>query len=171
MAEHRRACASCGTTNEEDASFCEGCGASMSRACGSCGVEASPTARFCRACGAPLEDQVAPDSRAAPARKTVTVLFADLAGSTSFEEQVDAETAREVIASYHDLLRSTAERNRAGVMKYIGDGFMAAWAFPRSEPKTPATPSTPRSRCRSASSTSPHASREHTESISPCGSR
>ena len=72
-------------------------------------MEASASARFCRACGAPLDGQVtpAPDVPAAgPVRKTVTVMFADLAGSTSFEERVDAETAREVIGRYHDLLRS-----------------------------------------------------------------
>ena len=87
MAESRRSCASCGAPNEEDARFCEGCGTSLARICATCGVEASATARFCRGCGAPL-DQVArvsdsPD--AGPVRKTVTVMFADLAGSTSFE--------------------------------------------------------------------------------------
>ncbi|WP_319433046.1 AAA family ATPase [Mycobacterium sp. RTGN5] len=60
----------------------------------------------------------------------MTVLFADLAGSTAFEELVDPETAREVIGQYHELLRSTAQRHRAGVTKYIGDGFMAVWGVP-----------------------------------------
>nr|WP_090343975.1 nuclear transport factor 2 family protein [Mycolicibacterium malmesburyense]CRL75206.1 adenylate/guanylate cyclase family protein [Mycolicibacterium malmesburyense] len=133
MAESRRSCASCGTTNEEDARFCEGCGGSLARVCTTCGLEAKPTARFCRGCGTPLGEQVTPASdlaAAAPARKTVTVMFADLAGSTTFEERVDAETAREVIGGYHDLLRSTAQRHRAGVTKYIGDGFMAVWGVP-----------------------------------------
>lgn len=120
-----KACAACGTTNEDDARFCEGCGASLARTCGSCGAEASATARFCRACGTPLGT-----SEGTPVRKTVSVMFADLAGSTRFEEQVDAETAREVIAGYHQLLRSTADRHRAGVTKYIGDGFMAVWGAP-----------------------------------------
>lgn len=128
MAEPHRDCASCGTANTEDARFCEGCGGALARACASCGVEASATARFCRACGAALDqDRPAP---AAAARKTVSVMFADLVGSTSFEERVDAETARDVVGRYHDLLRSTAERNRAGVTKYIGDGFMAVWGVP-----------------------------------------
>ncbi len=135
MAEDRPTCASCGTTNEEDARFCEGCGGSLARVCATCGVEANATARFCRGCGAPLEGQVAPDIPAAgPSRKMVTVMFADLAGSTSFEERVDAETAREVIGRYHGLLRSTAERHRAGVTKYIGDGFMAVWGVPEIGP-------------------------------------
>jgi class 3 adenylate cyclase/ketosteroid isomerase-like protein len=131
MAENRRVCTACGTTNEEDARFCEGCGGSLARVCASCGVEASAAARFCRGCGAPLDSQLTHDvSAAGPVRKTVTVMFADLAGSTGFEERVDAETAREVIGRYHVLLRSTAQRHRAGVMKYIGDGFMAVWGVP-----------------------------------------
>jgi class 3 adenylate cyclase len=135
MAEHRRTCAACGTPNEEDARFCEGCGASLARECATCGVEVSATARYCRVCGAPLDSQ-APQgvSAAGPVRKTVTVMFADLAGSTGFEEQVDAETAREVIGRYHDLLRSTAQRHRAGLTKYIGDGFMAVWGVPEIGP-------------------------------------
>ncbi|MFV9636443.1 AAA family ATPase [Mycobacterium neumannii] len=138
MAESRRACASCGTTNEEDARFCEGCGASLARVCATCGLGAKATARFCRGCGTPLEGQAAVAADvpvAGPARKTVTVMFADLAGSTTFEEQVDAETARDVIGRYHDLLRSTAQRHQAGTTKYIGDGFMAVWGVPEIGPE------------------------------------
>ncbi|AGB22983.1 putative ATPase [Mycobacterium sp. JS623] len=135
MVEHRRTCAACGTPNEEDARFCEGCGASLARECATCGMEARASARFCRGCGAPLDSQVPQGVPAAgPVRKTVTVMFADLAGSTGFEEQVDAETAREVIGRYHDLLRSTAEHHRAGLTKYIGDGFMAVWGVPEIGP-------------------------------------
>ncbi|KUI40636.1 adenylate cyclase [Mycobacterium sp. GA-1199] len=131
MAESGRTCASCGSANEEDARFCEGCGASLTRVCAACGLGASATARFCRGCGTPLDVTVAQDIPVtAPVRKTVTVMFADLAGSTTFEERVDAETAREVIRRYHGLLRSTVERHRAGVTKYIGDGFMAVWGVP-----------------------------------------
>lgn len=137
MAENRRTCASCGTANEEDARFCEGCGGSLARVCATCGLEARATARFCRGCGAPLDELAAPapEPTAGPARKTVTVMFADLAGSTTFEERVDAETAREVIGRYHELLRSTAQRHRAGVTKYIGDGFMAVWGVPEIGPE------------------------------------
>ncbi|TXH11738.1 MAG: zinc-ribbon domain-containing protein, partial [Gammaproteobacteria bacterium] len=106
-----RACTACGTPNEADARFCEGCGTALERVCGACGVTVSPTARFCKGCGAPLDGE-ANTPAAGPTRKIVTVLFADLAGSTAFEEIVDAETAREVIGRYHELLRSTVERHR-----------------------------------------------------------
>ncbi|MGA5465264.1 nuclear transport factor 2 family protein [Mycobacterium sp. NPDC050041] len=137
MAGNRRTCASCATTNEEDARFCEGCGGTLARTCTACGLEATATARFCRGCGTPLDTPglpaAAPPAQAA-ARKTVTVMFADLAGSTSFEERVDAETARDVMSRYHHLLRQTAQRHRAGVTKYIGDGFMAVWGIPGIRP-------------------------------------
>ncbi|MGV0851535.1 ATP-binding protein [Mycolicibacterium phlei] len=128
MAENLRTCAACGTANEEDARFCESCGGALARVCATCGLQSRPTARFCRGCGAPLED--ATSDAGTPVRKTVSVMFADLAGSTAFEESVDAETAREVIGRYHALLRTTADRYRAGVVKYIGDGFMAVWGVP-----------------------------------------
>ncbi|WP_059020513.1 AAA family ATPase [Mycobacterium sp. M26] len=128
-----RPCAACGTKNEADARFCEGCGAPMERSCDSCGVIVSATARFCKSCGAAL-DKRGGHSTDGPTRKTVTVMFADLAGSTAFEEIVDAETAREVIGRYHDLLGATVERHRVGVTKYIGDGFMAVWGVPEIGP-------------------------------------
>ena len=136
MAESRRTCATCGASNEEDARFCEGCGTSLARICATCGVEATATARFCRGCGAALDGEATQPRMpvAGPVRKTVTVMFADLAGSTTFEERVDAETAREVIGRYHELLRTIAERHRAGVTKYIGDGFMAVWGVPEIGP-------------------------------------
>ena len=42
-----KACASCGTANEADARFCEGCGTTLDRRCAACGIQASATARFC----------------------------------------------------------------------------------------------------------------------------
>ncbi len=122
-------CTACQTPNEADARFCEGCGSAMERRCAGCGTPASATARFCKSCGGSLASPVQP-APAAPTRKTVTVLFADLAGSTTFEEKVDAETAREVLGRYHTLLARSAHRHRAGVTKYIGDGFMAVWGVP-----------------------------------------
>lgn len=128
------ACENCGTANEADARFCEGCGGPVPRRCDACGTPASATARFCRSCGAALGIRTQPPPVCAT-RKTVTVLFADLAGSTSFEEQIDPETAHEVLGGYHQLLRMTAERHHAGVVKYIGDGFMAVWGVPEIGPE------------------------------------
>lgn len=122
-------CAACEAPNEADARFCEDCGAALDRCCDLCGAPAKATAKFCCQCGGSLDGPATPPEQG-PTRKTVTVLFADLAGSTTFEERVDAETAREVLGDYHTLLRRTADQYRAGVVKYIGDGFMAVWGVP-----------------------------------------
>ena len=125
-------CAACHTVNAADARFCEECGSVLERHCLACGTKAGATARFCRSCGNPLGDSTR-DAGEAATRRIVTVLFADLVGSTEFEERVDPETAREVIGDYHGLLRSVATRHRAGVVKYIGDGFMAVWGVHRTQ--------------------------------------
>lgn len=53
------ACPSCQTTNDPDARFCKGCGASLAipRRCTSCGDEADADARFCDSCGEPLQSE------------------------------------------------------------------------------------------------------------------
>ena len=53
--------------------------------CASCGHENSESAKFCQECAAPLA--AAPASR--EQRKTVTVLFCDVTGSTALGEATD----------------------------------------------------------------------------------
>ena len=47
-------CASCGTENDANAKFCDGCGKPLNRTCASCGAENDANARFCDGCGHPL---------------------------------------------------------------------------------------------------------------------
>ncbi len=63
-------------------------------------------------------------------RKTVTVLFCDLVGSTSFGERVDAESAREAMATYHSMVQEAIERSGGTLAKFIGDGAMALFGVP-----------------------------------------
>jgi hypothetical protein len=51
-----RACAKCGAPNDEDAVFCNACGASIDvpRIC-SCGTTNASEARFCKKCGGPFD--------------------------------------------------------------------------------------------------------------------
>ena len=73
--------------------------------CPSCAAENPAGARFCNGCGAPLGAA----GSAAPAReerKTVTVLFADLAGFTARSESLDPEDVRALVRPFHDLLRT-----------------------------------------------------------------
>ena len=94
--------------------------------CGSCGRASAAEARFCNACGAALPARPADDA----VRKTVSVVFTDLVGSTALGEQLDPETLRAVMTRYFDTVRSTLERHGATVEKFIGDAVMAVFGVP-----------------------------------------
>jgi class 3 adenylate cyclase/tetratricopeptide (TPR) repeat protein len=95
------------------------------RPCPSCGQENPAGARFCAACGTELTP-VAVDE----ARKTVTVLFADVTGSTALGELLDPESLRRVMARYFEVAKACLERHGASVEKFIGDAVMAVFGVP-----------------------------------------
>ena len=64
-------------------------------------------------------------------RKTVTILFSDLAGSTSLGERLDPESLREVMGRYFDVMRAAVEGHGGSVEKYIGDAVMAVFGLPQ----------------------------------------
>ncbi len=63
-------------------------------------------------------------------RKTVTVLFCDLVGSTALGERVDAESARDVMGRYRAMAQQVIEGHGGHVAKFIGDGVMALFGVP-----------------------------------------
>jgi class 3 adenylate cyclase len=65
------------------------------------------------------------------ARKTVTVLFCDVTGSTALGEQLDPESLREVIQRYFAEMRTVIERHGGTVEKFIGDAVMAVFGVPK----------------------------------------
>ncbi len=89
--------------------------------------------KFCDECGAPTSatpDPAAPRAPSDATRKTITALFADLVGSTSFGERADAEVARTVLARYHALLQEAIDAHDGTVAKFMGDGMMATFGIP-----------------------------------------
>jgi class 3 adenylate cyclase len=94
--------------------------------CTSCGAENREEARFCDSCGAPLAT-VAPTREL---RKTVTVLFCDVTGSTALGEQLDPESLRRVMARYFEVAKAVVERHGGTVEKFIGDAVMAVFGVP-----------------------------------------
>jgi class 3 adenylate cyclase/tetratricopeptide (TPR) repeat protein len=64
------------------------------------------------------------------ARKTVTVVFADVTGSTSLGESLDPEALRDVMSRYFDTAQEVLEKYGATVEKFIGDAVMAVFGIP-----------------------------------------
>jgi class 3 adenylate cyclase/tetratricopeptide (TPR) repeat protein len=95
--------------------------------CASCAHKNSEGAKFCEECGFSFPAAPAP---ARAQRKTVTVLFCDLTGSTALGETLDPERLRVLLARYFERMRAIVERHGGSVEKFIGDAVMAVFGVP-----------------------------------------
>jgi len=95
--------------------------------CTSCSASNADGSQFCAKCGSPLEA-----STAAPReiRKTVTVVFTDVTGSTAMGERLDPESLRRVMSRYFVTMREVLERHGGTVEKFIGDAIVAVFGVP-----------------------------------------
>lgn len=95
--------------------------------CPNCGEENPDRFRLCGICGTKL----APDDVVQEVRKTVTVVFCDLKGSTTLGETLDTESLRQILTVYFNEMRAVLERHGGTVEKYIGDAIMAVFGLPK----------------------------------------
>ncbi|HXX61283.1 MAG TPA: adenylate/guanylate cyclase domain-containing protein, partial [Candidatus Sulfotelmatobacter sp.] len=150
-------CSNCGTENPAGAKFCTECATRLALVCSNCGTANAPTAKFCAECASPLAagastagastagasaasaGPAAPGfgarTAAAPAgpvaeRRLVSILFADLVGSTALADGRDPEETRDLLSRYFDLARDVIGRYGGTVEKFIGDAVMAVWGAP-----------------------------------------
>jgi class 3 adenylate cyclase len=91
--------------------------------CPNCGQENPEIAQFCLACGAAL--RVGRERR-----RTATLLFCDVSGSTAMAEWVDAESVRDLMFRYFQEMRRAIERHGGTVEKFAGDAVMAVFGVP-----------------------------------------
>jgi len=127
-------CPSCRRENSDSARFCVSCGTALLLACVECGADVPVGATFCPACGAPVAVETKPSGEE---RKVVTVLFADLVGSTSRAERLDPEDVRDLLSPYFATVRAEIEQFGGIVEKFIGDAVMAVFGAPASHEDDP----------------------------------
>jgi class 3 adenylate cyclase/tetratricopeptide (TPR) repeat protein len=94
--------------------------------CAACGHEIPESAKFCPECGAPVAAGPGPREQ----RKTVTILFCDVAGSTELGESTDPEALRSLLARYFARMKEIVEGHGGTVEKFIGDAVMAVFGVP-----------------------------------------
>ena len=66
-------------------------------------------------------------------RRQLTVMFCDLVGSTALSARLDPEDLREVIGAYHRCVAKVIGRGGGFVAKYMGDGVLAYFGYPRAD--------------------------------------
>jgi len=136
-------CPHCEAQNPEGVRFCGFCGQPVDAAsCASCGAENPPGFRFCGHCGAALAgtDGDGAGERAGDVdvqRRQLTILFSDLVGSTELSVALDPEELRELIRSYQQVCTGIIERYGGVVTRYMGDGILAHFGYPRAHENDP----------------------------------
>lgn len=98
-------------------------------------------------------------------RRQLTVLFADLTGSTALAHRLDPEEMRDVLRAYQNTVAGEIGRFEGYVAKFMGDGVLAYFGWPRAHEDRPSGRSAPVWRssprwpsCRAEGSRSPAAS-------------
>lgn len=149
-------CSNCHLQNPEDASFCDECGSRLLQTCGNCGSTNRAKANYCSECGNQLDtfdpgkgaippDFPSPisyipehlkkkiiDNRAAleDERKQVTIMFADLKGSTEIIADRDPEEADNLLKPIIHCMMEAVHKYEGTVVRVMGDGIMALFGAP-----------------------------------------
>ncbi len=95
--------------------------------CPRCATPVLAGARFCHGCGHFL---AAPQTSRTEERKALSVLFADISGSTRLIYNEDPERARELFKPAMDAMVDAVRRFGGTVNRVVGDGIMAMFGAP-----------------------------------------
>jgi DNA-binding SARP family transcriptional activator len=71
--------------------------------------------------------EVEPAAPAAPTRRTVSIVFADIVGSTGLAERLDPESMHDVLGRYYDACAAVIERHGGAVEGFIGDAVVGVF--------------------------------------------
>jgi class 3 adenylate cyclase len=127
-------CIECGS-NVDGGKFCGDCGSPLPWQCGSCGSENPPGKKFCRDCGAAASVALTiPQRRETNATRAehrqLTIMFADMVGSTALGARLDREDVREIEARFRDCIKVVVDRFDGFVARYMGDGALVYFGYP-----------------------------------------
>ena len=129
-------CPRCGASVGTASKFCGDCGSPLPWCCTACGNENPAGKRFCSECGAATtvtaERTSVPATSTASAaeRRQLTVMFADLVGSTALGARLDPEDLREVVAAYHGCVTGLVAKAGGFIARYMGDGVLVYFGYP-----------------------------------------
>ncbi len=155
-----RSCPVCGATNHPNARFCNECGTALPPLSEGMAEKASPlTPHEAPIAQIPLTSgQDGPTSQVSEAqasfqagttisggvadaqpawlpldseeRRVVTILFADMTGSTALADHMDPEEVRLLLEGYFDALAQAIHKHGGTIEKFIGDAVMAIFGMP-----------------------------------------
>ena len=144
-------CPGCQTENPNVARFCSNCGLSLQNRCPNCHAELAPGARFCMYCGQSLRARSPQDearlvqlTQSAPAplvekaksstltgeRRIVTVIFADVVGSTALGNHLGSEDFATVINGAFQAVTPAIYRYEGTIARLQGDSLIAFFGAP-----------------------------------------
>jgi ABC-type oligopeptide transport system substrate-binding subunit/class 3 adenylate cyclase/ribosomal protein L40E len=151
-------CPQCHADNPDQASVCLQCGSALALTCPQCGTELPPQANFCFHCGSPVtappakadvdtvallpravqrlipreyaERLLATRGRVGKERRTVTILFSDVKGSTALAEGLDPEEVMEIMDGAFDVLIPPIYRYEGTLARLMGDAVLAFFGAP-----------------------------------------
>jgi class 3 adenylate cyclase/tetratricopeptide (TPR) repeat protein len=147
-------CWDCNLENPTTVKFCRNCGTLLRNLCESCAFESPPQFAFCGRCGSALgrpQAETTPEVTGATVptlppitgpntsaniwgpqgeRKTITVMFVDIQGSTELMSDLDPEEARAILDPVLHLMIKTVHRYAGYVAQSTGDGIFALFGAP-----------------------------------------
>ncbi len=125
-------CPSCGQENPAGSRFCNGCGQPLEPAAPRPEVPAVLAQRDARAyTPRHLADKILRSRSAVEGeRKQVTVLFADVKGSTELAEATDPEEWHAILERFFEILADGVHRFEGTINQFTGDGIMALFGAP-----------------------------------------